>query len=108
MTSYRLSIFGFLTISSIRGVCISIKVRNKFTKVKYSGPNRFVIFVANYWRFGIFGVSWYGRSHRCILKNTRQTNKFHSFVNERNFDEVAFMIYFGMDVRTESIEYKTS
>ena len=45
----------------------------------------------------------YGRTHKCMLKNTRQTNKFHSFINERNFDKVAFMINFGIDVRTESM-----
>ena len=57
-----------------------------FIKVKYmySGPNRFVIFVANNGCFGIFEVSWYDRSHRFILKNARQTNKFSSFINERS------------------------
>ena len=34
--------------------------------------------------FGIFEVNWYSRGHRSILKDTRQTNKFHSFFNERN------------------------
>ena len=31
------------------------------------------------------------------------TNKCQSFINERNFDKVAFMIYFGIVVRTENM-----
>ena len=50
----------------------------------------------------IFEVSWYGRSHRPVLKDTWQTYEFQSFINERNFDKMPFTIYFRIDVRTES------
>ena len=33
-------------------------------------------------------------------------HKFHSFINERNVDKVAFMIYFGIDCKDgEHVEY---
>ena len=44
-------------------MCLYIKVRNKFVKLKYGGPNRFVIFNANCQYFGISEVS-------CIVEVT--------------------------------------
>ena len=68
----------------------------------------FVIFITNYWWFRILEVSRYRRSNGSVLKDTRQINKFNSFIYEGNFYEMSFVICFRIDKRTESMLSITS
>ena len=87
---------------------MNVKIRNKFIEIKYSVSNGLVIFITNYWWFRILEISRYRRSNRSVLKDTRQVNKFNSFIYERNFYEMSFVIYFRIDKWTESMLSITS
>ena len=61
MTCSRINIFRVLASSRVRGTSFDIKIRNKFIEIKYSSPNRFIIFITvfkNKWFFGRFPSTW--------------------------------------------------
>ena len=45
MTCSWINIFRVLASSRVRGTSFDIKIRNKFIEIKYSAPNRFIIFI---------------------------------------------------------------
>ena len=108
MTGCRINKFGIFTISWLRSVCMNVKIRNKFIEIKYSVSNVLVIFITNYWWFRILEISRYRRSNGSVLKDTRQVNKFNSFIYERKFYEMPFLICFRIDKWTESMLSITS
>ena len=74
-----------------------------FIKIRNDRYNRFVIFIANYECFSIAKISRNGWNNRIVPEDTRQINKTHSFINERNFDKVTFAIIFIIDVTMKSM-----
>ena len=82
--------------------------RNKFIEIKYSVSYGLVIFITNYRWFRILEISRYRRSNGSVLKDTRLVNKFNSFIYERNFYEMSFVICFRIDKWTESMLSITS
>ena len=69
MTRSRINIFRILAVSGVRGTSFDIKIRNKFTKIKYSAPNRFIIFITNDRYFTVLEIFW---CHG-LLKNSHAT-----------------------------------
>ena len=69
---------------------MDVKTRHKLIEIEDRVSDRFVILVTNYRWLRILEVIRYRRSNRPILKNTRQINKIHSFINERDFDKMSF------------------
>ena len=67
-----------------------------------------IIFITNYRWFRILGISRYRRNNGFVLKDTRQVNKFNSFIYERNFYEMPFVICFRIDKWTENMLSITS
>ena len=67
-----------------------------------------VIFITSYRWFRVLEISRYRRSNGSILKDTRKVNKFNSFIYERNFYEMPFVICFRIDKWTESMLSITS
>ena len=57
MTCSRINIFRVLASSRVRGTSFDIKIRNKFIEIKYSSPNRFIIFITNDWYFSLASAS---------------------------------------------------
>ena len=104
----RINKFGIFTISWIRNVCMNVKIRNKFIEIKYSVSNGLVIFITNYRWLRILEISSYRRSNVSVLKDNRYVNKFNSFIFERNFYEMPFVICFRIDKWTESMLSITS
>ena len=49
MTRSRINIFQVLVVSGGRGTSFDIKIRFKFIEIKFSAPNRFIIFIINDW-----------------------------------------------------------
>ena len=60
MTRSQINIFRALAVSGVRGTSFDIKIKNKFNEIKYSAPNRFIIFITNDWYFTILEIIWYG------------------------------------------------
>ena len=60
MTRSRINIFIVLTVSGVRDTSFDIKIRNNFIEIKYSAPNRFIIFIRNDWYFTILEIIRYG------------------------------------------------
>ena len=87
---------------------MNVKIRNKFIEIKYSVSNGLVIFITNFRWFRILKLSRYRRSNGSVLKDTRSVNKFNSFIYERNFYEMPFVICFRIDKWTESMLSITS
>ena len=50
---------------------MNVKIRNKFTEIKYRVSNGVVIFITNYWWLRILEISRYRLSNGSILKDTR-------------------------------------
>ena len=50
---------------------MNVKIRNKFTEIKYSVSNGLVIFITDYWWFRILEKSRYRQSNGSVLKDTR-------------------------------------
>ena len=78
---------------------MNVKIRNKFIEIKYSVFYGLVIFITNYRWFRILEINRYRRSSGSVLK----VNKFNSFIYERNFYEMPFVICFRIDKWTESM-----
>ena len=53
-------------------------------------------------------ISRYRRSYGSVLKDTRLVNKLNSFIYEKNFYEMPFVICFRIDKWTESMLSITS
>ena len=87
---------------------MNVKIRNKFIEIKYSAFYGPVIFITNYRWFRILERSRYRRSDGSVLKDTRLVNKFNSFIYERNFYEMSFVICFRIDKWTDSMLSITS
>ena len=87
---------------------MDVKIRNKLTEIEDRVSDRFVILVTNYRWLRILEVIRYRRSNRPILKNTRQTYKIHSFINERDFVKMPLVINFSIDKWMESMLSITS
>ena len=97
------------TISGLRSICINIEIWNKLIKIyKNDSSNRFVILIANHKGFHALKISWNGRNKRIVPEDTRQINKIHPFIYERNFNKIMFVINFRMDVRAKSMLSITS
>ena len=94
MTSVWINIFRFITISRNRYISFNVKIRDNRVEIKNDISNRFVILKADYRILRIFKVSRYGRGHRLIIKNTWKVDEINSFINERDFDKMSYMIYF--------------
>ena len=60
MTCSRINIFRVIASLGVRGTSYDIKIRNKFIEIKYSAPNRFIIFITNDWYFTVLEIIWYG------------------------------------------------
>ena len=74
---------------------MNVKIRNKFTEIKYRVSYGLVIFITNYWWFRILEISRYRRSNGSVLK-------------EGNFYEIPFVVCFRIDKWTESVLSITS
>ena len=73
---------------------MNVKIRNKFIEIKYRVSNGLVIFITNYWWVRILEISRYRRSNGSVLKDTRQVNKFNSFIYERKVYVCWYIFYF--------------
>ena len=87
---------------------MDVKIRHKLIEIEDRVSDRFVILVTNYRWLRILEVIRYRRSYRPILKNTRQIYKIHSFIYERDFDNMSLVINFSIDKWMESMLRITS
>ena len=87
---------------------MDVKIRHKLIEVEDHVSDRFVILVTNYTWLRILELIRYRRSNRPIPKNTRQIYKIHSFINEKDFDNMLLVINFSIDKWTESMLSITS
>ena len=87
---------------------MDVKIRHKFIEIEDRVSDRFVILITNYRWLRILEVIRYRRSNKPILKNTRQIYKIHSYIYERDFDEMYLVINFSIDKWTESMLSITS
>ena len=78
-------------------ISIEIKIRHKLIEIEDRVSDRFVIHVTNHRWLRILEVIRYRRRNRHILKNTWQIYKIHSFINERDFDNMSLVINFSID-----------
>ena len=53
--------------------------------------------------YGCFSIAKISRNNRIVPEDTKQINKIHPFINERNFDKITFVINFRIGVRTKNL-----
>ena len=82
---------------------MDVKIKIKFIEIKYSVSYGLIILITNNRWFRILEINMYRRSNGYVLKDTREVNKFNSFIYERNFYEMPFVICFRIDKWTESM-----
>ena len=102
MTCSRINIFRVLASSRVRGTSFDIKIKNKFIEIKYSAPNRFIIFVTNGWYFTVLEIIWYGRLYRFISKMLGKSIKSIPLLI-KGISIKCHMINFGINDWTKSM-----